>query len=184
MPHQFDIRKRDRLWGEDRRRRQPIEDLIKTLDPSSDEHWLDIGAGNGYVTIPLLQMGCKVTALDMEETMIFDLIVRTPDDLRSNLTTLIGQAPPVPLGDATVDAVVMVNTLHEVQDLGHLAVEIRRVLRPGGRVHIVEHRKGSGLEGPPEEDRIGPEDVMRTFSEFELSSTKEMGAYHHTCLIR
>ncbi len=184
MPHLFDIRKRDKLWGEERKARQPIADLIEALGPSSGEHWLDIGAGNGYVTIPLLHMGCDVTALDMDETMIFDLIARTPDDLRGRLTTAIGQAPPLPLGDAEADAAVMVNTLHEVEDMTDLVNEIKRVLKSGGRLHIVEHRKGSGVEGPPEEDRIEPEDVMRMFSELELSSSKGMGAYHHVCFIR
>ena len=184
MPHQFDIRKRDKLWGEERKARQPVSDLMGVLNPSRGEHWVDIGAGNGYVTIPLLQMGCRVTALDMEETMIFDLIARTSDDLRRGLTTAIGQAPPLPVNDAEVDAVVMVNTLHEVEDLGNLVKEITRVLRPGGRLHVVEHKKGSGVEGPPDDDRIDPEDVMRIFSDFELSSTKDMGTYHHTCFIR
>ncbi len=184
MPHLFDIRKREKLWGEERKARQPITDLMETLDPSSGEHWVDIGAGNGYVTIPLLQRGCSVTALDMEETMIFDLIARTPDELRVGLTTAIGQAPPLPLGDAEADAAVMVNTLHEIEDLPNLVTEIFRVLKPKGMLHVVEHRKDSGVEGPPEEDRLGPEDVMRIFSEMELSYSKDMGTYHHTCFIR
>ena len=183
MPHVFDINKRDKLWGKDRRSRQPIDQLMNLLSPAPGDHWVDVGAGNGYVTIPLLQTGCRVTALDMEEVMIFDLISRTPERLLSGLKTGIGEVPPIPLSDNEADALVMVNTLHEVQDRHYLVKEIQRVVKPGGRVHVIEHRKGQGVEGPPEEDRLDSEDVIGIFSGFELYEVNVEESFIHIGLI-
>ncbi len=143
---------------------------------------MDIGAGNGYVTIPLLQRGCLVSALDSEEAMISDLISRVPAGLESGLVTIVAKAPPLPLKDGTVDAVLMVNTLHEIDDLVSLVKEISRALVSKGRVHIVEHRKDHDEDGPPKDDRLGPEDVAEIFVGFKVESKEIRGVFHHTCL--
>jgi ubiquinone/menaquinone biosynthesis C-methylase UbiE len=48
-------------------------------------------------------------------------------------------AEAIPLPDASVDSVLIAYVLCSVQDPGAAAAEIRRVLRPGGTLHVLEH---------------------------------------------
>ncbi len=179
MTHVFDVKRRERLWDEDRRSRQPIDTLMAELQPVEGEHWIDLGAGNGYVTVPLLERGCKVTAVDLEQEMIFDLISRVPDGLEEKLETAIGLMPPVPVEDNEADAAVLVNTLHEISDKRGLVKELSRVLSEKGRVHVIDHHKDHGENGPPRQDRLSPDEVISLFEGFRLQRRSDIGVFYH-----
>ncbi len=67
---------------------------------------------------------------------------------------LYGEA--IPLNDATVDSVVSTWTLCTVPDVGKALREIRRVLRPGGRFHFVEHGRSPEEKIARWQDRVTP----------------------------
>ncbi|SDX70373.1 Methyltransferase domain-containing protein [Modestobacter sp. DSM 44400] len=92
---------------------------------------LDLGAGTGLLTDVLLAAGHEVVAVDPSPPMLFQLRHRLPQ-----VQTGEGGAEAVPLPDASVDAVVAGQAAHWF-DPAPAAVELRRVLRPGGVVGLI-----------------------------------------------
>jgi SAM-dependent methyltransferase len=92
---------------------------------------LDLGAGTGLLTGVLLAAGHQVVAVDPAEPMLAELRARYPQ-----VPTHVGDAEGVPLPDGSVDAVLAGQAAHWF-DPDPAAVQLRRVLRPGGVVGLV-----------------------------------------------
>jgi SAM-dependent methyltransferase len=94
--------------------------------PADATHVLDLGAGTGKLTESLLARGITVTAVDPDNAMLAELRNRFPA-----AAALTGTAEEIPVGDASVDAVVVGQAFHWF-DMPRALAEIGRVLRPGG----------------------------------------------------
>lgn len=102
-------------------------------DRPSGSRVLDLGAGTGKGTRTLLELGMRTTAVDPSEGMLAALRRAAPD-----AQVLVGAAEAVPLGDASVDAVVVLQAWHWFDEARTVA-ECARVLAPGGTVGIGWH---------------------------------------------
>lgn len=87
---------------------------------------LDLGAGTGLFVRAFREWFPAVTVVAVEPS----------ESMRSasGLEMLAGDAAAVPLGDGSVDVVWMSTVVHHIPDLAEAGAELRRVLRPGGRV--------------------------------------------------
>ncbi len=92
---------------------------------------LELGAGGGKFTLRLAATGARVLALEPVAEMRQRLARALPD-----VVALAGTAQAVPLPDASVDAVVCAQSFHWFAAPDALA-EIRRVLKPGGRLGLI-----------------------------------------------
>lgn len=99
--------------------------------PSDRQRVLDLGAGTGKMSHALICRGHEVVAVEPSEGMRAEFARRQP-----NVEVLAGSASDIPLPDASVDAVVVAQAWHWV-DEDAAGAEIARVLRPGGPVGIV-----------------------------------------------
>jgi len=94
------------------------------------ERALDVGCGEGWFAVELAQAGVEVVGLDVAEEALRRARARDPElDLR-----LVDDDRPWPLDDASVDVVWSGETIEHVADTIGWLSEVRRVLRPGGRV--------------------------------------------------
>ncbi|MCW2864357.1 MAG: methyltransferase type 11 [Actinoallomurus sp.] len=100
------------------------------LEPVSDRtplRVLDLAAGTGKLTAGLLrQDGVEIVAVEPDTAMLAELRGELPD-----VRTLAGSAEHIPLGDGSVDAVVVGQAMHWF-DLDRALPEMSRVLAPGG----------------------------------------------------
>jgi SAM-dependent methyltransferase len=96
---------------------------------------LEVGAGTGYFTLNLLQLGVieRATATDISPGMLAAL-AETAERLGLDVRTAASDAERLPFPDASFDLVFGHAVLHHVPDLRSAFAEFARVLRPGGVV--------------------------------------------------
>jgi SAM-dependent methyltransferase len=107
---------------------------IRKLDLVPGAHVLDVGAGSGGAALTLAQMGYKVTAIDASLEMCRRIAARAqglPIDARA----MDGQELSLP--DASFDAAISVFGVSLFPEAARSLAEMRRVVKPGGRVAVV-----------------------------------------------
>ena len=133
----------------------------------------DLGAGEGAFSLLLAQRAKKVIAVDTSAKMIE---VAREHALRNgvkNVEFRLGDMEEVPIKAATVDLVWISQSLHHALHPGRALAEANRILRPGGRIVIldlVKHRF--------EEARELYADEWLGFSETDLESMLEEAGFH------
>ena len=114
---------------------------------------LEVGAGTGanFAHYPPLE---RLTLTEPDAAMRRRLTTRAAG---SSFPVEVREAPAedLPVGGATVDAVVCTLVLCSVDDPARALAEMRRVLRPGGRLLFLEHVRAEGRAGRWQ-DRITP----------------------------
>jgi ubiquinone/menaquinone biosynthesis C-methylase UbiE len=106
-----------------------LAEFVSKLGPA--EHALDLGAGDGRLT-ELLE-AAKITAADVSPVALERARQRLPAG--AELVELEPDAP-LPFPDSAFDLVLCAETIEHVRDVQLLLSEIRRVLRPGGRLAV------------------------------------------------
>lgn len=98
----------------------------------------DLGCGTGYMTQPLVGLVERVICIDRSEAMLSQARERLSGSGGPALDFRSGDMDALPLADGEVDALVAGMVLHHLADLDRACVEMRRVLRPGGRAVVLE----------------------------------------------
>lgn len=99
---------------------------------------LDVATGTGLVAREAARLGGRVTGLDPSAGMLAAARRNLPIGL------VQGRAEAIPLADASADFLSMGYALRHVADLGTAFAEYRRVLRPGGRLLLLEIGRPEG----------------------------------------
>ena len=135
----YDAMNRTMTMGLDQRwRRATVAAVVQPGD-----RVLDACCGTGDLAVAALQAGATVTGLDFSERML-ERARRKSDEI----DWVQGDAEKLPFEDATFDATTVGFGVRNLADLERGLAELRRVLRPGGRVAILEITKPSGLLAP------------------------------------
>jgi SAM-dependent methyltransferase len=105
---------------------------------------LDVGAGNGYVLARYARRGAAAFGVDLTSTAI-DLCRRrfAIEGLEGRF--LVGSAESLPFADETFDCVCSMGVLHHTPDVSGALGELRRVLRPRGRLIVMVYHRNSAL---------------------------------------
>lgn len=150
------------LEGPDRDEWQSPDKIMDALGVGEGVVVADLGAGSGWFTIRLAgRVGPNgmVYAEDIQRQMI-DSITRRVERLGlKNVKTVLG-TPNDPRLPAPVDAVLIVDSYHEMEQPVALLKNVARSLKPNGRIGIVNFTKDGGGPGPAIEDRVDPERVI------------------------
>ncbi|MGE3108257.1 MAG: bifunctional demethylmenaquinone methyltransferase/2-methoxy-6-polyprenyl-1,4-benzoquinol methylase UbiE [Phycisphaerales bacterium] len=115
---------------------------VRRAAPTPTDHALDVACGTGDLTQALARGGAaRVTGLDFTQEMLdFAAIkhARLAPGLRERITYIRGDAQALPFPDASFDIVTIAFGIRNVADPARAMGEFRRVLRPGGRLVILE----------------------------------------------
>ena len=105
--------------------------MLRLAGDVSDRRILDAGCGSGPLSAALRARGAVVTGFDSSAAMVELARQRLGEDARLHVADL---AAPLPFTDAEFDDVVASLVLHYLEDWAGPLSELRRVLKPGGRL--------------------------------------------------
>jgi len=163
----------DELWEVVPEDRGPppahVLEFVNELAPA--DRALDLGVGDGRLTSAL--QATKLTGADVSQVALERARTRLPD---AELV-LVEPDEPLPFADNVFDLVLCVETLEHIRDTQLALSEIRRVLRPGGRLALTTPASARwrvlvrGFEHP-----FSPH--LRSFTRRSLRSTLETMGFH------
>jgi ubiquinone/menaquinone biosynthesis C-methylase UbiE len=151
----------------------------------------DFGCGHGYFAIPLAKLvgsEGKVFAVDLLNDCLEEVKERALREGLGNIVIIRGNLE-IPGGsktpDNSCDAVFLANVLFQTQKKKEIMAETRRVLKPDGRMIIIDwepssaHLAGSGW-------RISPDEIQRLAAELKFSFDRAFsaGEYHYGLIFK
>ena len=167
----FDPQKHHALTHAEREAKWQPRALLEHIAVQPGQIALDLGCGPGFWTLPLAEIiGPQgiVWALDVSQEMLDALAERKPP---SQVRLLRSELPHIDLPAGSVDLIWGAFVVHEVEPLPGLTIELRRVLRPGGSVALLDWRPDAvHQDGPPLDHRLAPATVNQALQDagFEL----------------
>lgn len=181
--HKFDPAHRSNLDSEERRAYLDPDAILGSFGVGPGLHMADIGTGTGFFALPAAnRVGPhgRVYAIDMAPEMLADLRAKVAQAHLGQIEIAQCAEDEIPLPDASVDFAFLACVLHELAGPGTLH-ECRRILRPHGRLGVVDWRKIDQEFGPPKEHRLSEAQARETLARagFTATRTFEAGPYHY-----
>jgi demethylmenaquinone methyltransferase/2-methoxy-6-polyprenyl-1,4-benzoquinol methylase len=124
------------FWQDPRWRRA----MVGRLELPAGSRILDVAAGTGEVTRILQRAGHAVISLDQSREMLGEAAKR-------GAAAVIGRAENLPFADNHFDALTFTYLLRYVEDQPYCMRELARVIRPGGKIGMVEFGRPRGAPG-------------------------------------
>jgi len=151
------------LEGPDRDEWQQPERVMDALGIADGSRVADLGAGGGWFTIRLAhRVGPNglVYAEDVQPPMIDAIKRRVEREGLRNVQTVRGNFDDPALLHSSVDAALLVGVFGQLEKPVVFLGNVREVLKPGGRLGIVEFKPG-GFGPGPDDNRVVPETVIK-----------------------
>ena len=156
----FDPKKLQKLNNPQRLMDIPPDFIWEKLNIENPGVFVEIGAGTAFFSVAFLQksMDSTIYACDLSEIMIKwmkeNVSPKYPD-----IIPVKSEEHTVPLDDGIADLVFMINLHHELDDPSLTVEEAKRILKPDGKIFIIDWKKENMPEGPPTAIRCLPEQI-------------------------
>jgi predicted methyltransferase len=142
---------------------QKPADVVASLGLHAGMTVADLGAGTGYfiryLSHAVGELG-TVWAVEPEPTLLRHLRGRAESDGLSNVIPVLASSDNPRLPHAGVDRILIVDTYHHIDDRLNYFERVHAMLKPGGRVVIVDWHKRELPEGPPVDHKLAREHVI------------------------
>jgi len=145
----------------------------------------DFGAGSGHYTraaAAVVGHSGKVYAVDIQEDVLKHIKLNAHEHHQRIIETLWGdieKAGGSHLRDASLDAILLANTFFQVENRFGLLGEMRRVLKPGGKIMVVDWAGSYGGMGPVPEKVVTEHDAEAFFINGGFHKVKSFRAGPH-----
>lgn len=115
-----------------------LQTLAAAIAATPGASVLDMGCGAGHASFAVAPHAASVVAYDLAPQMLATVAAAAIDRGFSNIETQQGAAESLPFDNASFDWVISRMSAHHWHDVRQALVEVRRVLKPGGRVIFID----------------------------------------------
>lgn len=162
MEKRFNPNNAEVLVSKERQEILPVEKIVHYLALGEKDIVADLGAGNGYFTIPIAKrVKGPVHAVDIEPKMLSLLKETAEKESIENIHYVQSDLENIVLEDKAVNKVMAAFVIHEVPDMAKALSEARRILKPDGTFLLIEWEEVPTEIGPPLEDKISSQEMVR-----------------------
>ena len=168
-----------------------VDKIINQLDIKQNMVVADFGAGHGFFSVAMAKKvgpSGQIFAIDVLESAIEGIRSRAKMEGLFNIRLIRGNLEKPggsTLSDESCDMVMMANILFQAPDKTAVLNEAKRILKPGGRLVLVEWRPYIGI-GPKKEYRITEEELKRIIGAAGFSNPEiiDAGSHHYGFIFR
>src|SRR6185312_9887340 len=115
-----------------------LDTLAREIASTPNADVLDLGCGAGHASFAVARQARSVVAYDIAAPMLATVAAAARDRGLANIRTEQGAAEHLPFADGSFDWVVSRLSAHHWHDVPRALAEVRRVLKPGGRVLFID----------------------------------------------
>jgi ubiquinone/menaquinone biosynthesis C-methylase UbiE len=185
MPHKSDPREKETLLSEERQAALQPENLLRRLGLRSGDTIADVGSGPGFFTLPAAKIvGADglVYAADIQGEMLTAVRSRAVQEGLTNVKLVKTSEVSVPIPPESCDMVLLAFTLNELDQHATFLHRLARLIKPNGKLVILDWEKHEQPEGPPLEYRVSPETVRGDADAAGLQIEKQESLNEHQYL--
>ena len=164
------------LENPERTAEQKPDEVIAALDIKAGESLADIGAGSGFFSFrfaPKVGESGRVYAVDINPDMILYMNRYIRDRKLKNVTTVLSATDDPLLPAVTIHRFFICNTWHHVQSRPQYLALMKKMLKPGGQIVVLDYKKEKLPVGPPPEMKMAKEEVIREMEAGGFKLAKE-----------
>ena len=166
----FNIKQAQKLENPGRIKDLRPQELLKDVAKiTGGDTCVDFGSGTGMFALPMAELlgsKGKVYAIDNSLEMLSHIRAKNPPN---NLILIHSDVKRTGLDSQIADICLLAFILHEIKEPGNLIAEAFRLLKPDGRLVVVEWKAEFDKPGPPQRRRISKEQIVQLFSENGLN---------------
>jgi phosphatidylethanolamine/phosphatidyl-N-methylethanolamine N-methyltransferase len=114
------------------------ESAIRLLDIEPGDHVLEVGIGTG-LNLPLYPLACRLTGIDISQEMLEKAQEKVIELGMANVILKVMDATVMDFGDNEFESAVATYTISAVPEPIRVLREMRRVVKPGGNIVLLNH---------------------------------------------
>ncbi|WP_317042290.1 class I SAM-dependent methyltransferase [Robiginitalea sediminis] len=155
------------LERDEREAEERTSRLLRNMDIQPGDTIVDVGAGSGYHVFRMAPMASRglVYAVDIQEEMLEAIRGKKKALGQGNVVEVMGTERSIELPEGIAHKALMVDVYHEFSHPLEMLASIRKALKPGGKLYLVEYR-GEDPEVP----------IKRLHKMTEAQAVKELQA--------
>ena len=131
------------------------EQAMRLLDVKRNDHVLEVGIGTG-LNLPLYPTHCHITGIDLSEEMLEKAQDKVIELGLIGVTLKVMDATVMDFGESEFDSAVATYTISAVPDPVGVLREMRRVVKPGGSIVLLNHFRSERRVVGRLEDLVSP----------------------------
>lgn len=172
------------LNGEERRKWQNPDAILVSIGVKTGVTFVDVGCGDGFFAVPaakLVGSSGRVYALDVDSDAIGRLMEKAAKETLRNLELKVGMAEEMVFCDSCADIVFFGIVFHDFSDPNKVLSNVKRMLKPTGRLIDLDWKKEPMRLGPPLQIRFNVEKASSLIEAagFKIDCTRNEGLYHY-----
>jgi len=156
-----------------------LDALIRALKPKKSEVALDVATGTGFTAIALARLVGHVTGIDVTDEMLNQAGRLARERGLTNVRFELGDALKIGYPNSSFDLVTTRRATHHFEDVPKFLREAKRILRPWGRLGIVDMSPPEGAEAFSNRiERLRDRSHVRAFSPATWKSMVSKAGLH------